>query len=209
MTTINQPADPQAAQPAQPSPYPTVQILQAAMAHRDSIRRSFESQRATLAEAIAAQRQAVTQAVVNTHRSAGVQQGYVQPEPAGYAEPEPDPGLAPEVQEACVREVQAQVPMPVGSTPTEKLVVALSLLTTPGSVAAKNAAAHRAVATQQFVDALKVLISEEIARRIAPRLAVGSASPEGDAAEAEPAGNPGSSDAIPPPPPASPPAPGS
>lgn len=50
--------------------YPTVQILQAAMAHRESIRSSFESQRATLVEAIEAQRQAMTQAVNNTRRVA-------------------------------------------------------------------------------------------------------------------------------------------
>ena len=42
-----------------PPPYPTVQILQAAMAQRESIRRSFESQRAALFEAIAAQRKAM------------------------------------------------------------------------------------------------------------------------------------------------------
>ena len=42
-----------------PGPYPTVQILQAAMAHRESIRKSFESQRAALLEAIEAQRQAI------------------------------------------------------------------------------------------------------------------------------------------------------
>lgn len=54
-----------------PSPYPTVQILQAAMAQRESIRQSFEAQRAALTEAIAGQRQAINQAVNNTRTGAG------------------------------------------------------------------------------------------------------------------------------------------
>ena len=42
------------------SPYPTVQILQAAMAHRESIRSNFESQREALRKAIEAQRRAAS-----------------------------------------------------------------------------------------------------------------------------------------------------
>lgn len=124
--------------PAAPSPYPTVQILQAAMAHRDSIRRSFESQRATLAEAIAAQRQQVTQAVANAQQ-----------------------GDAPDSVVAGV---------PIGATPLEKLVVALTLFTVPGAAATQNAAAQRAMAARQFLDALQVLIAAEVARQLAGEL---------------------------------------
>jgi predicted ribosomally synthesized peptide with nif11-like leader len=42
------------------SPYPTVQILQAAMAHRESIRSNFESQREMLRKAIEEQRRAAS-----------------------------------------------------------------------------------------------------------------------------------------------------
>lgn len=149
----------QAAPAAPPSPYPTVQILQAAMAHRDSIRRSFESQRATLAEAIAAQRQAVTQAVVNTQRRPAVHDG----DTAGVAsQAAPEPFAAnPEGMTPAER-------VPVGASLTDKLVIALSLLTTPGSVEAKNAAAGRSLAIQQFLDALKALIAEEVSRQATP-----------------------------------------
>lgn len=101
----------QAAAPAPPSPYPTVQILQAAMAHRDSIRRSFESQREALAKAIDAQKQAVTQAVVNTQRRDAVT------ESRGLVTPE--------------------------------------------------AATQRAMGFQEFLDALKPLIAEEVSRQMA------------------------------------------
>ncbi len=164
MTAPTHPPEPNAAaQPAPPSPYPTVQILQAAMAHRDSIRRSFESQRATLAEAIAAQKQAVTQAVANTRQSAGVRenQGLSAQEVALAQEIEAS--MAADIQDTATDTQEFRIPH--GSTPTEKLIVALSLLTTPGSVAAKSAAAQRAMATQQFLDALKVLIAEEVARQ--------------------------------------------
>lgn len=177
MTTAAQP-EPNPGQPPAPSPYPTVQILQAAMAHRDAIRRSFESQRATLAEAIAAQRQAVTQAVANTQRSPDTPPGPAGPSPGAAVVPEADAGVAVDGQEAAGGVEPAPVPaahdavparevvVPVGSTPTEKLIVALSLLTTPGTLAAKSAAAQRAMATQQFLEALKVLIAEEVARRL-------------------------------------------
>jgi hypothetical protein len=148
----------QDAAPAPPSPYPTVQILQAAMAHRDSIRRSFESQRATLAEAIAAQKQAVTQAVANTQRPAEVREG----EAAFSAQ------IASGALAANPHGVATADPMPVGANLTEKLVIALSLLTTPGSVEAKNAAARRTMAIQQFLDALRALIAEEVLHQVSP-----------------------------------------
>lgn len=43
------------------SPYPTVQILQAAMAHRESIRRNFDSQRDALRKALEAQKRAASE----------------------------------------------------------------------------------------------------------------------------------------------------
>lgn len=109
MTTPGNPSAPVA--PAPPSPYPTVQILQAAMAHRDSIRRSFESQRAALAEAIAAQRQQVTQAVADARQDGT-----------------PDSATAGATGNG----------VPIGATPLEKLVIALALLTVPGSAATKK-----------------------------------------------------------------------
>jgi hypothetical protein len=152
-TAAGQPA--QVAPQPSASPYPTVQILHAAMAHRDSIRRSFESQRAALAEAIAAQKQAVTQAVVNAQRLPGVHEG-----PASPA------GMAPARLDAQGGEV-AGGRTPRGADPTEKLVIALSLLTVPNSMATQNAAAQRAMAFQQFLGALKMLIADEVSLALA------------------------------------------
>lgn len=149
-----------AAEPA--SPYPTVQILQAAMQHRESIRRSFESQRATLAEAIAAQREAVTQAVANTRQSTDTLDTFLQTVKEAIPAAVPESGSTVK-SDASVP--QAAVTL-VTSTPTEKLVAALNMLTTSGSTAAKTAAAQHAVATQQFLDAIKGMITEEVSRQL-------------------------------------------
>lgn len=125
------------------------------MAHRDSIRRSFESQRATLAEAIAAQKRAVAQAVANTQQRADIREG----DAASSAQTVSSALTANPDGAATVG------PMPVGANLTEKLVIALSLLTAPGSVEAKHAAAHRTMAIQQFLDALRALIAEEVSRQ--------------------------------------------
>lgn len=144
-TSENTPVgDAPAAAPARPGPYPTVQILQAAMSHRDSIRQSFESQRAALAEAIAAQKQAVTQAVVNAQRRTEAREGAV----AGAAIATPDG-------------------VPVGGNALEKLAIALSLLAVPDTPENQNAVTQKAVAIQQLLDALKGLIAEEVARQLA------------------------------------------
>lgn len=165
-TAAGQPA--QVAPQPSASPYPTVQILHAAMAHRDSIRRSFESQRAALAEAIAAQKQAVTQAVVNAQRPPGLHEGQASPA-----------GMHPDRLDAAGGEVAG------GRDPTEKLVIALSLLTVPNSMATKNAAAQRAMAFQQFLGALKMLIADEVSLALAQRRA------GADVASHEPSGGDG------------------
>lgn len=135
---------PAAAASARPGPYPTVQILQAAMSHRDSIRQSFESQRAALAEAIAAQKQAVTQAVVNAQRREEARES------------------------ATVGSAQAAADgVPVGGSSLEKLAIALSLLAVPDTPENQNAVTQKAVAIQQLHDALKALIAEEVARQLA------------------------------------------
>ncbi|MCK9636487.1 MAG: hypothetical protein M0R41_09435 [Methylobacter tundripaludum] len=157
--TTNEPPA-KAAEPA--SPYPTVQILQAAMQHRESIRRSFESQRATLAEAIAAQREAVTQAVANTRQSTDTLDTFLQTVKEAIPVAIPEPGVTSKPADP-VTQADAAV---VASTPTEKLVAALSMLTASGSTAVKTAAAQHAVATQQFLDAIKDMITEEVSRRL-------------------------------------------
>jgi hypothetical protein len=169
------------------SPYPTVQILQAAMAHRESIRRSFESQRAALVEAIAAQRHAVHQAVSNAQRCGG----FAQPVCEAAAEQEREPEYAAPAAVQATPQAAAQAdPVqaaggPVATTPTEKLVLALNWLTTPGSSAARIASAQRALATQQFLDALKVMIAEEVASHLPQNPSSGStAAPREPAAPA-------------------------
>lgn len=159
--TANEPPA-KAAEPA--SPYPTVQILQAAMQHRESIRRSFESQRATLAEAIAAQREAVTQAVANTRQSTDTLDTFLQTVKEAIPVAVPEPGVTPKPAEPVIQTDAAAVV--VASTPTEKLVAALNMLMTPGTTAAKTAAAQHAVATQQFLDAIKAMIAEEVSRQV-------------------------------------------
>jgi hypothetical protein len=148
MTTPENPpvGEAPAAAPAKPGPYPTVQILQAAMSHRDSIRQSFESQRAALAEAIAAQKQAVTQAVTNAQNRTEAREGAA----AGSAMPAADG-------------------VPAGGNALEKLAIAMSLLAVPDSADTdnQNAVAQKAVAIQQLYDALKALIAEEVARQLA------------------------------------------
>lgn len=168
--TPNEPP-PRAAEPA--SPYPTVQILQAAMQHRESIRRSFESQRATLAEAIAAQREAVTQAVANTRQNTTTLDTFLQSVQEAVPASIPEPGFTVKPNEPVT---QADGGL-VTSTPTEKLVAALNMLTTPGTTAAKTAAAQHAVATQQFLDAIKGMIAEEVSRQVGQK----PATPDTDA----------------------------
>jgi hypothetical protein len=143
-TSENQPVGeaPAAAAPARPGPYPTVQILQAAMSHRDSIRQSFESQRAALAEAIAAQKQAVTQAVVNAQRRE-------------------------EVRESAAIGSTVRDGVPVGGNALEKLAIAMSLLAVPDTPENQNTVVQKAMAVQQLLDALKAMIAEEVARQLA------------------------------------------
>lgn len=170
MTDTSNDTPPKAAET--PSPYPTVQILQAAMAHRESIRHSFESQRATLAEAIAAQRQAMIQAVDDTRQNSASLDTFIQK----AQETHPEPGAGAPVDDPAPQTDGAMAP----ATPTEKLVAALNMLITPGTVAAKTAAAQHAVATQQFLDSIKDMITEEVSRQTGQKPVASSAETKTD-----------------------------
>jgi len=166
MTDISNETDVPNEPPPRAAPYPTVEILQAAMAHRESIQSSFEAQRDTLIKAIAAQRQAVNQAVANTRKN---------PAPQDIALPSKVEVVPEANSEAAVIQSDSHVPQADNtldnSTSTEKMVAALRMLTTPSEDAAKIAAAHHAVATQQFLDALKGAIAEEVSRLLKEKLA--------------------------------------
>lgn len=159
---------------AAPSPYPTVQILQAAMAHRESIRSSFESQRAALTEAIAAQRQAVNQAVANTRQSSGSRSGTVQLGEGASNQLQTEAGIG-------IKDPGAVFPVGMDSMPPgEKLLTALTLLTAPEAASAKISVAQRAMITREFFEALKLVIADEVAGQIRKQPALPDSGETGD-----------------------------
>lgn len=127
------------------------------MTHRESIRHSFESQRAALADAIEKQRRSVSGAVASARQMAA--QG------AGTA---PIP---------CSDDVWERLSAKCDAG--NRLVISLVLMgSVPGMTGSAETQAQCAAASRRFLDALKAVIAEEVAKHA---VVAGAAKPAGSA----------------------------
>lgn len=154
----------------------TMSILEAAMLHRESVRQSFEEQKATLNKIIKEQKISATQPLGNLRSSMlttglAAQRAVPSPEVTPAQETVAQETVAQEdsPRQQSIAEQQPILPQPPLVAPdptwaaTEKLVTSLYKFIVMQLDTSKQAeVAEEAAVMQQFVDGLKLFIAQEV-----------------------------------------------